>query len=385
MGKLISAEGNAVKVDRLGSVRNGGPGNLGYQAQYPYGVEYTTTANDREKYATYTRDSVTGLDYAMNRYYASQWGRFLSPDPRGGRISDPRSLNRYGYVRDDPVNRNDPSGLCDQDIAGIRMSSTSQTDFATFAENAVAVYPYSPTATGWPPAAIFLGVLSVASQTFGATSATYAAVAGLLVAYSQGGPINVTTYSGGAQAFTQAVSFLSSQGESAVVNDIDNITYISPGATSLYNNGNGAVILGGGPVDTLVTSALSGWQGPIYSASQCIHGDFACMWQAFQGLLASRSGAACSQSVQINANNNSWLHLLQDPTPGLFDPFYYLYMSMMEMGVGVSELPDINGQSLVAGGEIVTSTIHWNIAPDPPQPWTFYKHLAFRYQPRRSR
>ncbi len=67
--------------------------------------------------------------------------------------------------------------------------------------------------------------------------------------------------------------------------------------------------------------------------------------------------------MQINANNNSWLHLLQDPTPGLFDPFYYLYMSMMEMGVGVSELPDINGQSLSAGGESVTSTIHWNIAP----------------------
>ena len=52
-------------TDRLGSVRwNTG----GYQAQYSYGVEYTTTTNDREKYATYTRDSLTGLDYAMNRH-----------------------------------------------------------------------------------------------------------------------------------------------------------------------------------------------------------------------------------------------------------------------------------------------------------------------------
>ena len=81
LGKLISAEGNLVTTDRLGSVRSGGPGGLGYQAQFPYGVEYTATANDREKYATYTRDSVTGMDYAMNRYYSSQWGRFLSPDP----------------------------------------------------------------------------------------------------------------------------------------------------------------------------------------------------------------------------------------------------------------------------------------------------------------
>jgi RHS repeat-associated protein len=82
LGKLIYAEGNTVTTDRLGSVRSGGPGGLGYQAQYPYGAEYTVTANDREKYATYTRDSVTGLDYAMNRYYSSQWGRFLSPDRR---------------------------------------------------------------------------------------------------------------------------------------------------------------------------------------------------------------------------------------------------------------------------------------------------------------
>jgi RHS repeat-associated protein len=113
LGKLIAAEGNAVQTDRLGSVRSGGPGNLGYQAQYPYGVEYSLTANDREKYATYTRDSATGLDYAMNRYYASQWGRFLSPDPYAGSVSlrNPQSWNRYGYVGGDPANHTDPSGL----------------------------------------------------------------------------------------------------------------------------------------------------------------------------------------------------------------------------------------------------------------------------------
>ena len=113
LGKLISAEGNAVQVDRLGSVRSGGPGGLGHQAQYPYGVEYTVTASDREKYATYTRDSATGLDYAMNRYYASQWGRFMSPDPYGGSTDpgSPQSWNLYPYVGGDPVNSTDPSGL----------------------------------------------------------------------------------------------------------------------------------------------------------------------------------------------------------------------------------------------------------------------------------
>ncbi len=106
LGKLISAEGNTVQTDRLGSVRSGGPGNLGYQAQYPYGVEYTVTANDREKYATYTRDSATGLDYAMNRYYSSQWGRFLSADPNQQSASpgNPGTWNLYGYTIGDPVN-----------------------------------------------------------------------------------------------------------------------------------------------------------------------------------------------------------------------------------------------------------------------------------------
>jgi len=71
------------------------------------------TANDREKYATYTRDSATGLDYAMNRYYASQWGRYLSPDPSSKSIKpgNPQSWNRYPYVDGDPANHTDPSGL----------------------------------------------------------------------------------------------------------------------------------------------------------------------------------------------------------------------------------------------------------------------------------
>jgi RHS repeat-associated protein len=116
-GRLVSAEGNLVRTDRLGSVRAGGPGGLGYQAQYPYGVEYTTTANDREKYATYTRDSLTGFDYAVNRYYSSQWGRFLSPDPYmadsggAGDLRDPGSWNRYAYALNEPVSLYDPAGL----------------------------------------------------------------------------------------------------------------------------------------------------------------------------------------------------------------------------------------------------------------------------------
>ena len=45
---------------------------------YPYGEEYTATAQDTEKFATYFRDGTTILDYGRNRYYVSRLGRFLS-------------------------------------------------------------------------------------------------------------------------------------------------------------------------------------------------------------------------------------------------------------------------------------------------------------------
>jgi RHS repeat-associated protein len=70
-------------------------------------------ANNQEKFATYTRDSATGLDYAYQRYYNSQLGRFHTPDPYrpSAQMTKPQSWNRYGYVQNDPVNGNDPSGL----------------------------------------------------------------------------------------------------------------------------------------------------------------------------------------------------------------------------------------------------------------------------------
>jgi len=85
------------------------------------GAEYTLTVNDREKYATYTRDSVSGgLDYAVNRYYASNWGRFMTPDlyGRSANLWDPQSWNRYMYTLGDPINRADQRGYCSDDGSG---------------------------------------------------------------------------------------------------------------------------------------------------------------------------------------------------------------------------------------------------------------------------
>jgi RHS repeat-associated protein len=118
-GQLVYASGVTVGTDSLGSVRFGnGVPNRTY---YPYGQEYSTTANDMEKYATYTRDSLTGMDYAVNRYYSSKWGRFLSPDSYSGsiKLGSPQTWNRYAYVVGDPMNANDPFGLCQVDFNGM--------------------------------------------------------------------------------------------------------------------------------------------------------------------------------------------------------------------------------------------------------------------------
>ena len=65
------------------------------------------------------RSSMTGdvrlrlsLPRVDQRYYASAYGRFNSPDPgRSAHPKNPLSWNRYGYALGDPVNRNDPKGL----------------------------------------------------------------------------------------------------------------------------------------------------------------------------------------------------------------------------------------------------------------------------------
>ena len=228
LGRLIWAEGSQVTTDRLGSVRNGGvawPGSLGYQAQYPYGVEYTPqTVNDREKYATYTRDSTTGLDYAMNRYYSSQWGRFLSPDPYGGSgyLTNPGSLNRYAYVTGDPANGNDPSGQCADVSAGITQNPDQGTGqqimLYAAGDSAVSAFPYAGQG-------MLAGLNEVQGQSSGnqtPATGTFESSVVFAMEASQSGTITLFLFSGSAQAANTDFP----PGEQQ---DIDYVVYVSPG------------------------------------------------------------------------------------------------------------------------------------------------------------
>jgi len=129
-GRLVGAGGTgivkAVIQDRLGSVGK----------YYPFGEERNSPhlQDDAVKFATYTRDSATGNDYADNRYYTSNLGRFLTPDPYQASTvgaadpATPKSWNRYSYASSDPVNSYDPRGLIAADPDGYCPASEPSCD-----------------------------------------------------------------------------------------------------------------------------------------------------------------------------------------------------------------------------------------------------------------
>jgi len=83
---------------------------------FPFGeVWYETGAADKWKFTTYERDAESGLDYASARFHSSRLGRFMSLDPLPGDRKNPQSLNRYSYVRNNPISSSDPAGMEDCD------------------------------------------------------------------------------------------------------------------------------------------------------------------------------------------------------------------------------------------------------------------------------
>jgi RHS repeat-associated protein len=88
--------------------------------------QHPTLGNpSKKRFTSYDRSEVTGMDYAVNRFYSSQQGRFAQVDPIGmGAVSlgDPQSLNLYSYVHNDPINFVDPGGLNDLPANGFFFS-----------------------------------------------------------------------------------------------------------------------------------------------------------------------------------------------------------------------------------------------------------------------
>jgi len=80
------------------------------------------------------RDTESGLDNFGARYNSSSFGRFMTPDPLGGALVNPQSLNLYAYVVNNPISNTDPTGMyiCKDSP---QCSSDADTRFETARQN----------------------------------------------------------------------------------------------------------------------------------------------------------------------------------------------------------------------------------------------------------
>jgi RHS repeat-associated protein len=92
---------------------------VGEQGHYPYGEEwYMTNTTTHYVFTNYHRDDESGNDYAVHRYHVNRLARFSAVDPMPRRGTAPQSLNRYSYSHNDPIGREDPSGMLDNLVCG---------------------------------------------------------------------------------------------------------------------------------------------------------------------------------------------------------------------------------------------------------------------------
>jgi RHS repeat-associated protein len=100
-------------LDHLGSPRlilDESGATVSMHHYLPFGEELPAPASpdptmNRKAFTGHERDTESGLDYMMARYYSSNLGRFMAVDPSRASVdtSDPQSWNRYAYVQDNPV------------------------------------------------------------------------------------------------------------------------------------------------------------------------------------------------------------------------------------------------------------------------------------------
>jgi len=99
-----------------GRLPGGGSGSVEQdQLYYPWGQEWTGISWFEPKYSAMGwRDNETGLDWTAARFYTSNAGRWMTPDPGGLKVvhpDDPQTWNMFAYVGNSPTTLTDPTGL----------------------------------------------------------------------------------------------------------------------------------------------------------------------------------------------------------------------------------------------------------------------------------
>lgn len=104
---------NYIHSDHLGSttVQTNQTGTVVESTQYdPWGEVLAGGTKNKFQYTGQEKDSETGLNYYNARYYDPHTRHFTQADDIIQDPYDPQSLNRYSYVKNNPVNYKDPSG-----------------------------------------------------------------------------------------------------------------------------------------------------------------------------------------------------------------------------------------------------------------------------------
>jgi RHS repeat-associated protein len=226
----------------------------------------------------------------LNRYYSNAYGRFMTVDLKGGYLTNPQSLNRYAYVIGDPVNRNDPRGLCSVMISGITTGDGTNAAWESEATNLTAdtAYPYSGQSTAD-------SIASVTQQLQGSNAATYTACYMILAAEaSSSAPIDIIAYSGGAGAFAAAWKLLTAAQQA----DIGSIVYVAPGSAgaTLPSNGSTSTFVGGGGPVNGFTGAGTNPVGNVTNTT-CNHTDLNCLFQWAAGTIGNGAGRALGHTL----------------------------------------------------------------------------------------
>jgi RHS repeat-associated protein len=99
--------------DALGSVRvvMQGSSNTLFSSNYkPFGLSYQQRGASLFQYGGKPIDTSTALYYLGGRFYDPAIQRFVTEDSQPGYTTDPQSLNRYAYARDNPLTKTDQTG-----------------------------------------------------------------------------------------------------------------------------------------------------------------------------------------------------------------------------------------------------------------------------------
>jgi len=253
------------------------------------------------------------FQYADQRMYASSYGRFDTPDPTFKSMStgNPTSWNRYWYAAGDPINVNDPRGLCAVMIAGITMAPGSNADWTQEAQNlgADTAYPYQGEG--------HIGsIVSVIQQRYASNASTFAAYEAITraIAGNGGVPVDIVAYSGGAAAFSAAWKQLTPWQQSMV----GQILYIAPGTAGapLANNDNVTVETGSGLANGLAGFGTSAPPGASSISTDCLHTQLNCFFDSAGSALAQiQANGPCSFPEVYTRTNPSGVPGVGVPAP----------------------------------------------------------------------